>query len=184
MASEFSVTNSELKYDGRVFTIVRDEVKHRTGYDTVREVVRHNGGAVIIALFDNNDVLLIRQYRYPVDTMVYELPAGKLDPGEDPEACARRELEEEAGLRAASFKRLTAMTTTPGFCDEVLHIYMATGLEAGKQRLEQGEESIELYRVPMAQAVAMCRDGRIADGKTVTGIMLAALEAGALGIGK
>lgn len=180
MSFHFDVTRREIVFKGRVFTIVRDEVRHASGYESVREVVQHNGGAVIVPLLANGDVLLIRQFRYPVQDEILELPAGKLGDGEDPAHCAARELEEETGYRAGELHKLTAMMTTPGFCSEVLHIYAATGLEAGQQRLEEGEESIELVRVSFAEAIAMCRDGRIHDGKTVTGLMLAALNQGVL----
>jgi len=178
MSSPYTVTRHTVLYEGRVYTIERDDVRHASGYEAVREVVRHDGGAVVVPLYDNHDVLLIRQYRYPVDEEIIELPAGKLGADEDPRDCAVRELREETGCTASSVKKLTAMMTTPGFCSEVLHIFLALGLRDGTQQLEEGEESIALVRVPLSEAVAMCRDGRIHDGKTVTGLMLAALEVG------
>ncbi|MCB2203312.1 NUDIX hydrolase [bacterium] len=178
MNGPFTVTKHDVMYDGRVFTIERDEVRHHSGYESVREVVRHNGGAVVVPLYANGDVLLIRQYRYPIDEEIIELPAGKLDEGEDPAVCAARELREETGCSAGSISKLTAMLTTPGFCSEVLHIYLAEQLSEGTQQLEQGEESIALLRIPLREALAMCADGRIRDGKTVTGLALAALRSG------
>jgi len=178
--NHFSVTRHDVVFKGRVFTIIRDEVRHASGYASVREVVEHPGGAVVVPVFDNGDVLLIRQYRYPVKDEIIELPAGKLSRAEDPRHCAARELEEETGLRAGELRKLTAMLTTPGFCSELLHIYLARELSDGVQRLEEGEESITVFRVPFSEAIAMCRDGRIHDGKTVTGLMLAALELGML----
>ncbi len=180
MANEFIVTKHELIYNGRVFDIERDEVRHASGYETVREVVRHNGGAVVAAVFENNDIILIRQYRYPVSEAIYELPAGKLDTNEDPSRCAARELKEETGWSAGKLEKLTALLTTPGFCDERLHIYLATELSEGRQKLEEGEESIEVLRLPLREAVSMCTDGRIHDGKTITGIMLSAMHVGIL----
>lgn len=175
---EFISIRSEEIFSGRVFDIVRDEVQHRSGYESVREVVRHAGGAVIVALFEDRDVILIKQYRYPVNDFIYELPAGKLAPGEDPQLCAIRELEEETGLVAGRVEKLMAMYTTPGFCSEVLHIYLATDLTAGKQALEQGEETIEVYRIPLTRALELCSEGVIHDGKTVTGLALAAMKVG------
>ncbi len=146
----------------------------------MREVVQHGGGAVMAAVFPDNDVLLIRQFRYPVQRRIIELPAGKLDAGEDPLLCARRELEEETGWRAGRVEHLVSMLTTPGFCSEVLHIYLAQDLEPGTQSLEQGEESIEVLRTPLIEAIDMCRRGDIVDGKTVTGLMLAGMKLGVL----
>ncbi len=176
MKNPYEITRHEIIFEGRVFTIIRDEVRHESGYASVREVVEHHGGAVIAALHDNGDVLLIRQFRYPVADAILELPAGKLGPGEDPLDCARRELREETGCSADRWEKLTAMLTTPGFCSEVLHIYLARGLHNGVQALEEGEESIEVLRVPLSEALAMCSDGRIRDGKTITGLALTALR--------
>lgn len=178
MSKHFDVTHRQVIYDGRVFTIVRDEVRHRSGYTTVREVVEHDGGAVIVAVFEEGDVILISQYRYPVAEEILELPAGKLAPQEDPLDCAKRELREETGFSAGRWNKLTAMLSTPGFCSEVLHIFLAQDLTSGEQALEEGEESIAVLRVPMHEALAMCVDGRIRDGKTITGLSLAAMRLG------
>lgn len=180
MKMPFDVTRRQIIYEGRVFTIVRDEVRHRSGYESVREVVEHDGGAVVAAVTDGGEVVLIRQYRYPVAGEIIELPAGKLSPGEDPLACARRELQEETGFSAGRWDKLTAMLSTPGFCSEVLHIFLAQDLRIGEQSLEEGEESITVIQLPMREALAMCADGRIRDGKTVTGLALAAMRLGLL----
>ncbi len=172
----YTRTHHSIPYEGRVFCIEHDTIRHVSGYTTIRDVVRHNGGAVAVAVFDNRDVLLIRQFRYPMQDFVLELPAGKLDPGEDPAVCALRELEEETGWRAEHVEKLTSLLTTPGFCSEVLHIHLATGLTRGTQALEQGEEHIEVLRMPLDTAVAMCASGAIIDGKTIAGLMLAKLR--------
>jgi ADP-ribose pyrophosphatase len=182
MPEEFSVLKRDVIYEGRVFTIERDLVRHASGYEAVREVVRHDGGAVIVPILPGPDVLLIRQFRYPVGEEIIELPAGKLFPGEDPLLCAGRELQEETGYSASEITHLLSMLTTPGFCSEVLHLYMATGLIHGEQALEQGEESITVMRTPLSEALRMCGDGCIRDGKTVTGLTLAALRLGVLHI--
>ncbi|MBE0645803.1 MAG: NUDIX hydrolase [Bacteroidetes bacterium] len=182
MKNPYEITRHEIIYEGRVFTIVRDEVRHESGYASVREVVEHLGGAVIAAVHENGDVLLIRQFRYPVAGEILELPAGKLGEGEDPLECAKRELREETGCRADRWEKLTAMLTTPGFCSEVLHIFLARELHDGEQALEEGEESIAVLRVPMHEALAMCADGRIRDGKTITGLALAAMRVGPFSI--
>ena len=174
----FSVLKSTVIYEGRVFTVLRDEVEHFSGYSTVREVVEHHGGAVIVALFPDGDVLLVKQYRYPMKKNIFELPAGKLHAHEEPRDCAARELEEETGWRAGSLDHLTSMMTTPGFCSEVLHIFLATDLMPGEQQLEEGEENLEIHRMPLARAINMCQIGEITDGKTIAGLMLASLRAG------
>ncbi|MFZ1729062.1 MAG: NUDIX hydrolase [Bacteroidota bacterium] len=176
MSNPFEIIRREIIYEGRVFTVIRDEVRHSSGYTAVREVARHDGGAVIAAVHDNGDILLIWQFRYPVAEEILELPAGKLAPEEDPLDCARRELREETGCTADHWEKLTAMLSTPGFCTEVLHIYLAQGLHDGKQELEEGEENLTVFRVPMREALAMCADGRICDGKTITGLSLAAMR--------
>jgi ADP-ribose pyrophosphatase len=178
MSNPYEVIRHDVLYEGRVFTIVRDEVRHDSGYDSVREVVVHAGGAVIVAIDSDGQVVLIRQFRYPLGEEIMELPAGKLDEGEDPLLCAQRELREETGCSAAQWEKLTAMATTPGFCSEVLHVYLARELRDGMQALEQGEESIAVFRVPLREALSMCADGRIRDGKTITGLALAAMRLG------
>jgi ADP-ribose pyrophosphatase len=183
-APPFSILKHETIFEGRVFTITRDEVQHVSGYHSVREVVEHHGGSVAVALFPNGDTILIRQFRYPLQREILELPAGKLFPGENPLLCAQRELEEETGWRAASMHKLSAMMTTPGFCSEVLHIYLATELSEGTRHLEQGEESIEVIRLPLSDAIRMCQSREIEDSKTITGLMLAGLHAGVLALPK
>ena len=180
MSDQFDILQHEVVYTGRVFTILRDEVRHVSGYTAVREVVKHDGGAVAVAVSESGDVVLIRQYRYPIAEEIIELPAGKLSPGEDPLVCAQRELQEETGIRAARWENLTAMLSTPGFCSEVLHLYLAQDLQHGAQALEEGEESIQVLRVPLREALAMCADGRIRDGKTIAGLALAAIRLGML----
>ncbi|NOY05206.1 MAG: NUDIX hydrolase [Chlorobi bacterium] len=160
----------ELIYSGRVFRVERDEVLHRTGYRSVRECVVHDGGAVVCPVFANGDVLLIRQYRYPIDRHILEFPAGKLQPDEPPEKCALRELEEETGYRAARLIDLGGMYTTPGYSNEILYLFVARGLEPGAQNLESGEESITTVRVSFTEAEEMVRDGRIMDGKTIAAL--------------
>lgn len=182
MTPPFSITARETIYTGRVFTILRDEVEHESGYRSVREVVEHHGGAVAVALFPNGNTLLIRQFRYPMQREILELPAGKLHPEEDPLLCAQRELEEETGWHAESLHPLSSMMTTPGFCSEVLHIFLATGLTEGTRHLEQGEESIEVIRLPLHKAIAMCISREIEDSKTIAGLMLAGLHTGRLAL--
>ncbi|HEY6952380.1 MAG TPA: NUDIX hydrolase [Bacteroidota bacterium] len=169
------VLRSEKKYSGKVFDLIVDEILYPSGNKSVREVAAHPGGAVIVPLHANNDIVLVRQFRYPIQQAIYELPAGKLNPGEDPAVCARRELEEETGYQAATWKKLTAIFTTPGFCNEQLHIYLATDLSKSVrgQQLEEGEASLTVETFPLRRAIEMIERGEIVDGKTICGILLA-----------
>ena len=163
-------------YKGRIFTTIVDEVEYLSGNRTIREVADHPGGAVVLAVFPDNKVILINQHRYPFDKFIWELPAGKLEDGELPLACARRELEEETGYRAKHWKRLTAIYTSPGFCSEVLHIFLATKLSEAPdgRQLEEGEETMTMKIFPLAKTVQMIERQEIIDAKTICGIMLGA----------
>jgi len=139
-----------------------------TGHE--REVIRHPGAVTVLPLSEDGRVCLIRNYRVAVEQTLYELPAGTLEPGEDPRETARRELAEETGYRADAIEKLAEFYTTPGVLDEVMHLYLATGLTAGPMRLESGED-IEPQAVPWDEALAMARDGRIRDAKTLVGLL-------------
>lgn len=161
-------------YKGRVFNVVVDDVEYPSGNRSVREVAEHSGGAVILAAFPDNRIILIYQHRYPFDKFIWELPAGKINEGEDPLACARRELAEETGHAASTWRKLTAIYTTPGFCSEVLHLYLASDLSPTPdgRTLEEGELTMTMKTVPLADAIAMIERGEIVDGKTICGILL------------
>jgi len=165
---------SEKRHVGKVFNLVVDEIEYPSGRRGIREVAEHPGGSVIVPMLDDKTVLLIRQFRYPIKDFIYELPAGKLDAGEDPMKCAARELEEETGYRADFLSKLTAIYTTPGFCTELLHIYLATNLHLlpSGQRLEEGE-NLTLETFSLKEAVAMIERGEIVDGKSICGLLLA-----------
>jgi ADP-ribose pyrophosphatase len=166
--------NSEQRYTGRIFSLVIDEVEYPSGNRGIREIASHPGGAVVVPLFEDGSVLLVHQFRYPMKKHLYELPAGKLDAREDPAVCAARELEEETGYSAGSLEKLTAIYTTPGFCDEQLHIYLATDLRKSPlgQQLEEGEMDLTVKRLPLEEVVTMIENGDIVDGKTICGILL------------
>ena len=125
---ELKRLNRKTVYSGHVFKTIVDQVRYPSGAESVREVAQHPGGAVALGVFPDGNILLIRQYRYPFDAVIWELPAGKLEPDEQPLACARREFEEETGYSAATWQHLTSIYTSPGFCDEVLHLYLATDI--------------------------------------------------------
>jgi ADP-ribose pyrophosphatase len=166
----FKVLNHRVVYKGRVFNTVVDEIEYDSGSKSVREVAEHPGGAVVLPLLEDGRVVFVYQYRYPLNRSFYELPAGKLDEGEEPEACARRELQEETGYSPTELKRLTSICTSPGFCSEVLHIFLACGLRPGKQRLEEGELDLRLKYIPMKEALHMVMTNEIVDGKTIAGL--------------
>ena len=170
------VLRSEKKYSGKIFDLIVDEIEYPSGNRSIREVASHPGGGVVVPLLDDGSVILVKQFRYPIQRSIYELPAGKLNPGEDPAVCARRELEEETGYSTSSLVKLTAIYSTPGFCNEVLHIYLATGLKktAGGQQLEEGESSLTIEVVPFDRALAMIDRGEIVDGKTICGLLMVA----------
>jgi ADP-ribose pyrophosphatase len=158
-----------------VFDLIVDQIEYPSGNRGVREVAHHPGGAVAVPVFPDGAVLLVRQYRYPFGIYTLEVPAGKLNLGENPEPAALRELEEETGYLAGKLEKLTAIYTTPGFCDEVLHIYLATDLKpspAGHHR-EEGEQTMTLHIIPLDEAIAMVEKGEINDSKTIVGLLMA-----------
>jgi ADP-ribose pyrophosphatase len=166
---------TEKLFHGRIFDLIIENVEEQDGNIRKCEIISHPGGGVVIPLFDNGDILLVRQYRYPHKKFVLEAPAGKLEPNEDPLDCAKRELMEETGYSAEKFVKLTAMYTTPGFCNEVLHIYLATGLKKSEhgQNLDDGEHGLTVETLPLTRAIEMIIQGEIVDSKTIAGIFLA-----------
>ncbi len=183
---KYKLIRRSIPFQGRVFTVVVDDVEYESGNPTIREVAEHGGGAVILARFPDGTILLVHQHRYPFDRFLWELPAGKLNTGEDPLHCAQRELEEETGYLADSWEKLSAICTTPGFCSEVLHLYMATGLREapGGRKLEEGELSMTMRRLPMSEALSMIERGEIVDAKTICGLLIAAHRADASARGR
>jgi ADP-ribose pyrophosphatase len=182
---ELRRTKREILYEGKTVDLVVDHVRYPSGRTGVREIVRHPGGAVIVPLLQEGAVLLVRQHRYPLGEEILELPAGKLEPGEDPRVAAGRELEEETGYTAADLTKLSSIYTSPGFCDEELHIFLATGLapSPGGTRREEGEFSMSTVKVPLSEASAMIERGEIRDGKTIVGLLLTAKKLHAEGGG-
>lgn len=158
-------------YEGRVLSLDVDEVEEPGDVRATREVVRHLGSVAALPVQDDGRMVLVRQYRYAVDALVWELPAGRLDPGETVEAAARRELEEEVGLRADLLEPLAVFYTTPGFCDEVMHLFRASGLVAVDARPE-ADERIEARAFTLAEAEGMIRAGEIREGKTLVALLM------------
>ncbi|MEW5927407.1 MAG: NUDIX hydrolase [Gemmatimonadota bacterium] len=166
-------------YDGRIVHLNLDTVRFPDGSTGEIEMIRHSGAAAVLPVVGSTDdedpeVVLIRQYRYATDGYIYEVPAGRPDrPGEDWELCARRELEEETGLRAGEMRKLTAIYTTPGFTDERIHLFLATGLEEGTQARDV-DEFMDVVRLPFSKVLEMVRDGEIVDAKSICTILYAA----------
>ena len=162
---------SENIYNGKVFDIRIDKI--RDGEVTYkREIVVHNGSAVVIPVFEDGTVALVRQYRHATGKYLLEICAGTLNPGEDPQAGAIRELEEEIGVRAAKIEKLTEFYVSPGFLTEKMHVFLATGLTETQQNLEE-DELLTIERHTIAALLEMIRNGEIEDAKTMVGIMLA-----------
>ena len=162
-------------FKGRVVTLDIDTVTLPNGATIELEMIHHPGAAAVVPMKEDGTVILIRQYRHAAGGYIYEIPAGKLHPGEDPKLCAARELQEEIGYRADSLVLLTSILTTPGFTDEVIHIYKGTGLTKGKQDLDH-DEVIEIVELPLEKALAQIIDGTIRDGKTIVGLQTAHLQ--------
>jgi ADP-ribose pyrophosphatase len=162
-------------YTGRVVRLDVDTVQFPDGSTGEQELLRHPGAAAIVPCAsdphaEDPTILLIQQYRYATGGLLWEIPAGTLEPGEDPEACARRELLEEAGVTAAHLERLTSIWTTPGFTDEVIHLYLASGLTAGTPSRER-DEFIEVVPQPLSRVLGRIRDGELRDAKTIVAIL-------------
>ncbi|HZM53070.1 MAG TPA: NUDIX hydrolase, partial [Vicinamibacteria bacterium] len=133
--------------------------------------VRHSGSVAVLAIQDDGKIVLVRQYRYPVDDFVWELPAGRLDPGESPEQAAQRELQEEIGFKAEGLQKMAFFHTTPGFCDESMHVFRATGLVASKVQGDE-DERIEVQAFALSELEGMIDQGEIREGKTLVAILL------------
>ena len=163
---------SELVFDGRLLKLYRDEVGLSDGGTSVREFVHHPGGVAAVALDGDGNVYLERQFRYPYHKVVTEIPAGKLEPGEDPFEAIRRELKEEIGATAGRWDSLGYMMPSVGYTDEMLYLYLARDLTFGETHLDQ-DEFLEPFKMPFAEALAQAADGRLNDGKTLAALFRA-----------
>jgi 8-oxo-dGDP phosphatase len=172
---EFETVNSETLYVGRIFALRADDVRMPGGSVARREVVEHYGAVAVLALDDDNNVMLVYQYRHPLGRRLWELPAGLLDlGGEPPHITAARELEEEAGLAAAEWRVLVDLDSTPGFSDESVRVYLATGLtDVDRPDAHDEEADLTLRWLPLEQAVGMVFSGEIANSIAVSGILAA-----------
>lgn len=171
---EESRLDSRPAFEGRMLKVFVDTAKLPNGRTSTRELVRHPGAAAVVAVLPDGRVLLERQYRYAMGTVMYEVPAGKLDPGEDPEHCARRELSEETGYKADHWEYLTTIATTPGFTDEVIHLYLATGLHRFAQHLDP-DEVIKMDALTPEEIRKAVADGTLYDAKSLAALGFLAL---------
>ncbi len=173
---ELTRLSREVLYRGRIIDLWVDQVRYPSGNPSVREIAHHPGGAAVVPLLGDGRIMLVQQLRYPLERHILEIPAGKLSPGEDPRLAAGRELEEETGWTAGTLTKLTSIYTSPGFCDEELHIYLGTDLRPapGGHRREEGEFTMSVHLLPFPEALLQVQRGELKDSKTVVGILLAA----------
>jgi ADP-ribose pyrophosphatase len=159
----------ELVYEGKFLKVQKDQVALPDGQHTAREYIRHPGAVVILPLLDDGTVLMERQFRYPLDQVFIEFPAGKIDPDEDPLACAKRELEEETGYTATDWQFVSVIHNAIAYSDEHLDLYLARGLQAGPAKLDDGE-FLETFTATIDELLDWVRSGKITDVKTVIGV--------------
>ena len=162
--------SSATLYKGKIVNLRVDDAELPNGETAKREVVEHPGGVCVAALTDRDELLFVRQFRYPYGEVIAELPAGKLSPGEDPLACGKRELREETGAAAERYRSLGRLYPSPGYCDEVIHLYLATGLSFGES-CPDDDEFLEVERIPLESAAQLVLDNEIADAKTQTAVL-------------
>ncbi|CUS33281.1 ADP-ribose pyrophosphatase [Candidatus Nitrospira nitrosa] len=163
-------------YTGKVITLNVDTVQLPNGVTVDLETIRHPGAAAVVPVKADGTVVLVRQFRHAAGGFIYEIPAGKLAPGEEPLQCAARELEEEVGYRASTFELLSSIFTAPGFADEVIHVYRATGLTKGRQQLDR-DEVLDVIEMPLSEAITKIADGTIRDAKTIVGLQAVYIKA-------
>ena len=166
----YKLLKSQILFKGKVFDHQVDEIEYESGNRGIREVAIHPGGAVVVPVKDDGKIILVKQFRYPLQNTLIELPAGKLDKDEDPLVCATRELEEETGYKAKEIKKLGKIYTAPGYCTEILHIYSARGLTPGNHNREEGEQGMEIFELSINEIEKMITNGEITDAKTIVGI--------------
>ena len=161
--------NGEVLYDGYVVRLEKDKVLCPNNNEAYREIVRHSGGAAVLCVTKENKIVLVRQFRYAFNEILLEIPAGKLEKGEMPQASALRELEEEAGYKALSSEHLITIYPTVGYCSEKIYVYLVTDYEITETNLDENE-FVEVVEVNIDEAVKMIQSGEIKDGKTICAI--------------
>ena len=167
------LSDRQRKFDGLIIHVDHLTAKLPNGKTAPREIVVHKGASAVVPVDDQGNVYLVRQFRSPLERVTLEIPAGKLDfEREDHLEAARRELKEETGFTAANWRHLNDMATTPGFCTEVIALYLATGLSAGDTDFDE-DEFLNLVKMPLKDAVELCMKGEIQDSKTICGLLMA-----------
>lgn len=162
-------------FKGRIIDLSVETVTLPNGATAELEIITHPGAAAVVPMKDETTVVMIRQYRHAVGGFIYEIPAGKLHPGEDPRECAVREVEEEIGYKVGNLEPLLSFFTTPGFTNEVIHIFLGKDLQPGTQDLG-ADEVLEVLEMPIGKAIALIKEGTIRDGKTIIGLQMAYLQ--------
>ncbi len=165
MHLEEKTLSSEQKFDGKIVKLFVDRIELEDGREATREVIKHPGGVCVLPLDENGDVLFVRQFRYPHQKVLLEIPAGKLEYGENHSECGLRELKEETGCTCDRYDYLGSLIPTPAYCGEVIHMYLARGLHYGEQKLDSGE-FLDIIRIPLERAVEMVMNNEIGDSKT------------------
>ena len=173
MHLEEKTVSSDNVYEGKIFTITHDIAELENGDKAVRDVLRHHGGVCVIPVTEDNEIYLVKQSRYPFSTVTREVPAGKLEKGEDHAECGRRELLEETGCTCTEYIYLGEMYPTPAYNTEITYMYLARGLSFSKQSLDP-DEFLDVEKIPLAKALEQVMDGTIRDGKTQIAILKAA----------
>ncbi|MDR1701747.1 MAG: NUDIX hydrolase [Sporomusaceae bacterium] len=167
--------NSQKVYDGKMISVKYDTVLLPNGKVAFREVVEHPGAVAVVPVTKSGKIVLVRQYRYPVGQVLWEIPAGKLSPKEDPDDCALRELAEETGFTAKTLKKLGSIFTGPGFTNEIIHLYLADKIAEGTQNLDE-DEFLHVAMYTQKQVKKMVKTGEICDAKTIAGLTLAGMD--------
>jgi ADP-ribose pyrophosphatase len=167
-----TLTGSRQIFRGKILTLTVDTVRLPDGREATREVVHHNGAVGMVAMDDQGNVILVRQWRHAPGLALLEIPAGAISRDEDPEDCVRRESAEEIGFLPRRVERLTTMYTAPGYVGEAIHLYLVRDLVPEEAEGDE-DENIQIERLPLDEALAACRDGRICDGKSIAALMLA-----------
>ena len=163
--------SSEMKFDGKLIKVTYD-IADVNGKEAWREVVHHPGASAVVAIDENNHIIMEKQFRYALNDYLLEIPAGKLDKGEDPLVCAKRELEEETGIVASEWISLGTIATSPGFCNEVIHLYVAKGLSKGEIHWD-ADEYVEVERYTFDELLQRIQEEKIKDSKTLSALLLA-----------